>query len=236
MSGHSHWSSIKHQKGVEDLKKSQTFSAISRLISIAVQNGGPDPNGNPKLQAALNKAKAVNMPAKSIERAIQRSLNRKEGNLEEVTYEAFGPGKTLLIIEAITDNKNRTREQLRKILNQNNGKLAAVGSVKWNFDQKGLIHLPSSYTLTDTLELDFIEAGAEDIKEQDNHLVIYTKPQDIQQVVQSLTQQGYQVDSSTIGWVPKEYVTLSPAEKQKLTNLLDALGQADVQEVYTNVN
>ena len=236
MSGHSHWSSIKHQKGIEDLKKSQAFSAISRLITIAVQHGGPDATGNPKLQAALNKAKAANMPAKSVERAIQRALNRQEGELEEVTYEAFGPGKAVLIIEAITDNKNRTREQLHKILNQNGGKLADAGSVKWNFEQRGLIHLPSSYNLTDAMELELIEAGAEDIQQQDDHLIIHTKPQDVQRVVQSLTKQGYQIDSSTIGWVPKEKASLSSMEQQKLTKLLDALGQADVQEIYTNAN
>jgi|AntAceMinimDraft_18_1070375.scaffolds.fasta_scaffold01148_10 YebC/PmpR family DNA-binding regulatory protein len=236
MSGHSHWSSIKHQKQTEDLKKSQVFSKISRFITVAVQKQGPTPAGNPALQAALDKAKAVNMPAKSVERAIQRAVSRQEGNLEEVVYEAFGPGKTALIIEAITDNKNRVREHLHKILNQTSGKLAEAGSVKWLFEQKGLIHLPESYNLSDDLELELIEAGAEDIQKQDDHLVIYTKPQDLQQVVESLEKQGYTIDSSSIGWVPKETITLKPGDQKKLDNFLQSIEEEDIQEVYTNAS
>ena len=237
MSGHSHWSSIKHQKQTEDLKKSQTFSRISRLITVAVQKQGPNPTGNSTLQSALDKAKAVNMPAKSVEKAIQRAVSRQEGSAEEIVYEAFGPGKTALIVEVITDNKNRIREHIHKILNQTGGKLAAAGSVKWLFEQKGLIHLPESYHLSDDLELELIEAGAEDIQEQDEHLVIYTNPKDLQSVVESLEKQGYDIDSSFIGWVPKETILLKPGDQKKLDNLLESLREEeDIQEVYTNVN
>ena len=235
MSGHSHWSSIKHQKQSEDLKRSQTFSKISRLITVAVQKQGSIPSGNPALQAALAKAKAANMPAKSVERAIQRASSKQEGNLEEVTYEAFGPGKAALIVEAITDNKNRTREHLRKALNQTNGKLAAAGSVKWLFEQKGILELPESYQRSDDLEMELIEAGAEDIQEKDNHLIIYTRSQDLQTVTDALTKQGYEIESSSIGWVPKETIELSDTDQKKLDNLLEALSEEDIQEIYTNV-
>ena len=235
MSGHSHWSSIKHQKQSEDLKRSQTFSKISRLITVAVQKQGPLPAGNPALQAALAKAKAANMPAKSVERAIQRALNKQEGKLEEVTYEAFGPGKAALIIEAITDNKNRTREHLRKVLNQANGKLAAEGSVKWLFEQKGILELPESYQASDDLEMELIDAGAEDIREKDNHLVIYTSPQELQKVSEALIKKGYEIASSAIGWTPKETIELDESDQKKLRNLLEALREEDIQEIYTNV-
>ncbi len=235
MSGHSHWSSIKHQKQTEDLKRSQTFSKISRLITIAVQRQGSILSGNAALQAALAKAKAANMPAKSVERAIQRASNKQEGNLEEVAYEAFGPGKTALIIEAITDNKNRTREHLHKALNQVNGKLAAAGSVKWLFEQKGILELPESYESSDDLEMELIEAGAEDIQERNNHLIVYTQPQDLQKVTDALTKRGYEIESSSIGWVPKETISLNNTDQKKLEGLLEALQEEDIQDIYTNV-
>ncbi len=235
MSGHSHWASIKHQKQAEDLKKSKAFSKIARLIAVAVRQQGPDPVGNPALQTALEKAKAANMPAKSVEKAVQQADQQGE-NLEAVTYEALGPGQIALIIQAITDNKNRTRDFLRKTLSQHNGKLAEVGAVKWLFQKRGIIHLPDSYHLSEALELEFIEAGAEDIRQKDDHIVIYAKPQDLQPVVNSLKKQGYQIDYSSLGWVPKEAITLNPTEKKKLESLLQSLEEENIQEIYTNAD
>jgi YebC/PmpR family DNA-binding regulatory protein len=234
MSGHSHWASIKHQKQAEDLKKSRTFSKIAQLISVAVRQQGTDPSGNSALQAALDKAKAANMPAKSVERAIQQASQREE-NLEAVTYEALGPSQTALIIQVITNNRNRTRDFLRKALNQHNGKLAEVGAVKWLFQERGIIYLPDTYHLSEDLELEFIEAGAEDIRQKEESITIYTKPQDLQVVVDSLRQKGYQIDFSTIGWLAKETLALENNEKKKLDSLLETLEEEEsVQEIYTN--
>ena len=233
MSGHSHWATVKHTKEAEDAKKSKAFSKIARLIAVAVRQQGPDPTGNPALQTALEKARAVNMPAKSVERAIQQ-VDQQAENLEAVTYEAFGSGQITLIIQAITDNRNRTRDFLRKTLSRYGGKLAEMGAVKWLFQERGIIHLPDSYHLSEDLELEFIEAGAEDIRQENNHLIIHTKPGNLQSVINSLKEQGYRLDSSSIGWVPKEVIALSATEKKKLGDLLQALEEENIQEIYTN--
>ncbi len=235
MSGHSHWATVKHTKEAEDAKKSKAFSKIARLITVAVRQQGSDPAGNPALQAALEKAKAVNMPAKSVERAIQQ-VDQQAENLEAVTYEAFGSGQITLIIQAITDNKNRTRDFLRKTLSRYGGKLAEMGAVKWLFQERGIIHLPDSYHLSEKLELEFIEAGAEDIRQENDHLVIHTKPGNLQSVINSLKKQSYQLDGSSIGWVPKKVIALSAAEKKKLEDLLQALEEENIQEIYTNAD
>jgi len=182
MSGHSHFSSIKHKKEITDAKRGKIFSKMAKLISVAAKEGGSDPNANSKLKLAIEQAKNANMPKDNIDRAIKRGTGELSSEkLEQVAFEAYGPGQTAIIIEGITDNKNRTLGEIKQILSQNNGKLAGEGSVKWLFERKGAIIIDPQLQKEqlkdkEKLELEAIEAGAENIYWHDDILDIYTKP------------------------------------------------------------
>jgi YebC/PmpR family DNA-binding regulatory protein len=235
MSGHSHAKTVARTKGAEDAKRSAAFSKMARLISIAAREGG-DPVSNSKLRVAIDQAKQVNMPKDNIERAIKKGTGELEGeNLEEFTFEALGPGGIALIIEGITDNKNRTLGDVKQILNQHQGKLAGEGSVKWMFERRGLITVNNEQkTLNkEKLELTAIEAGADDIKWRGEILEIYTKPEDLDSVKKNLEEQGIKMESSSLDWVPKEEVE---AGKEPAEKLFEALDDNDaVQNIYSNI-
>jgi YebC/PmpR family DNA-binding regulatory protein len=239
MSGHSHWHSIKGQKAITDAKKGKTFSKIARFISIAVKEKGPDPSTNAKLRMAMEKAKEVNMPRENVERAIKKGSGEgEEGKLEEVSFEAFGPGNTALIIEGITDNKKRALGEIKQILSKSNGKLVGEGAVKWMFDKKGIISISKEQgtMAKEDLELTAIEAGADDIYWRENGLDVYAKPENLESVKKNLEAKGIKIESSFLGMIAKEEITVSEKEKADCEKLFEALDESDeVQEIYSNV-
>jgi len=238
MSGHSHWHSIKHQKGLADQKRGNIFSKLSRDISVATKEKGANPDTNPALRIAIDKAKGFNMPKENIERAIKKSTGDLEGSkLETVIFEAFGPGGIALIIEGITDNKNRTFSEIKQILNQNNGKIANEGSVKWLFERKGCLSIKNGDLKNrESLEMKAIEAGAEDIDWQDDALNVYTKPEDLEKIRKNLEKSGVQIESVSLDWVAKEEVEAEEKIRQSCEKLFESLDENEsVQEIYSNL-
>ncbi len=239
MSGHSHWSKIKHEKGAADIKKGQAFSKMARLISIAAKDGGSDPEKNPKLRLAIEKSRSLNMPKDNVERAIKKGAGElNEVQLEEVLFEAYGPSNIAIMIEGITDNKNRTLSEIKKILSQNNGKLAGEGSVKWLFDRKGVIIIDAekSSKSKEELELTAIEAGAEDLRWYNNSLGIFTKIEELDKIKDKLAKKEVVIESISLDWVAKELVEIPEKEKESSEKLFELLDENDsVQEIYSNL-
>lgn len=240
MSGHSKWSQIKHKKAITDAKKSKIFGKLARIITLAAKGKGGNPETNAPLRLAIDNARSLNMPADNIERAIKRGTGEIEGVvMEEVSYDAYGPGNVALIITGITDNKNRTLGEVRNILNKLNGKLAE-GGVGWLFDKKGVIELSTeenSGKNKDELELAVIEAGAEDIKWDDNILKIYTQPENFEATKKNLEKTGLKIASSSLDLIPKTPIEITDEKiKNQLEKLLDALDEHDdVNEIYSNL-
>jgi YebC/PmpR family DNA-binding regulatory protein len=234
MSGHSHFASIKHKKGRADEARGKAFSKMARVIIIAAKDGG-DPESNAKLRLAIDQAKKINMPKDNIERAIKKGSGELEGEkMEEVTFEAYGPGGIAIIVEGITDNKNRTLGELKRILGQYNGKLAGEGSVKWMFERKGSILIEESQKPKEELELLAIEAGAEDIKWREGYLNIYTKIENLEEIKKILEEKGIEIESSSLDWVAKE--ELDVKEKESCEKLFSALDEDDdIQDIYSNL-
>ena len=239
MSGHSHFSSIKHKKEITDKKRGQIFSKLSRQISVTAREGGADPDINSKLRLAIEMAKRLNMPSENIERAIKKGTGElEEAKLEPITFEAYGPGRIALIIEGITDNKNRALNEIKQILSQNNGKLAGEGSVKWLFERKGVITVNSKQLTVsrEDLELKAIEAGAEDIYWHNDILDIYTKIEDLDKVKKNLENQAIKIDSASLDWAAKEQILIGEKEKETAQRLFESLDESDaVQEIYSNL-
>jgi len=240
MSGHSHFQKIKHAKGIADVERGKTFSKVIKLITVAARGGG-DPEMNPKLKAAILKAKEINMPANNVERAVKRGTGEIEGiELQEIMFEAFGPANIGIIIEGITDNKNRSLAEIKQALSKNNGKLAAEGSVRHLFERKGVINLEVEAQAEEmrdkeSLELLVIDAGAEDISGDDEFLQIYTAVDDLESVKANLEKSGVKIESFTLGWKPKNEIQVSEKEAQVLDRLFQALDDNDdVQEIYSN--
>ena len=239
MSGHSHAKTILHKKQITDAKRGKIFSKLARQISVAVKEKGSDPETNSALRLVIEKAKGFNMPKDNVERAIKRGTGALEGeNLEEVIYEAYGPGNIAIIIEGITDNKNRALGEIKQILNQNGGKLAGSGSVKWLFERKGTIIAGKEQGVGDKeeLELKAIEAGAEDISWRDNILNIYTKPEYLDKVKKNLEEQGVKIESFSLDWVAKNLVDADEKAQKVAEKLFEALDESEtVQEIYSNL-
>ena len=242
MSGHSHFSSIKHKKSLEDEKRGKIFSKMARMISVAAKEGH-DPTSNPKLRQALDEAKNFNMPKDNIERAIKRGSGETKGEkLEEVNYEAFGPGGIAVIIEVITDNKNRTLAEIKHILQKYNGKLAESGSVKWLFEKKGVIIIdPNGQTQIikkEDLEMKAIEAGAEDTlwHVDENLLDVYTKTKNLEEIKKNLKDQGVKFESASLDWVAKDPAEIVQKDKESSKKFFEELSENDaVQDVYSNL-
>lgn len=241
MSGHSHWSTIKRAKGLADAQRGRVFSKMARLITIAARDGG-DPDLNPKLKETIQRAKEFNMPAANVDRAIKRGTGELTGGeLYEVVFEAYGPGRIAIIIEGITDNKNRTLAGIKQILNQNNGKLAGEGSVKWMFERKGIVAANVKIQMSNVkekedVELKVIDAGAEDFAWQGDFLEVYTKAEELEKVKKKLESSGIKIETSNLGWIAKEEIELSEKEKTSAEKLFEALDENDdVQEIYSNL-
>ncbi len=243
MSGHSHAKTIMATKTANDAKKGKIYSKYGRLITIAVKDGGGsgDPLKNAKLKTVMEQAKNMNMPKENIERAIKKGTGELAGEvLEEVSFEGFGPGGIAIIIEGITDNKNRTLGEIKVALNQNNGKLAGEGAVRWMFDRKGAITINPKLQITnfknDELEMAAIECGAEDVKWFGDELEVYTKPEDLEKVKKALEEKGIKIDSASLDYIAKEEVEISEKEKEQAQKLFEALDENDaVNDIYSNL-
>ncbi len=239
MSGHSHAKTIMATKMANDAKKGKIYSKYGRLITIAVKDGGGsgDPFKNAKLKAVIEQAKNMNMPKENIERAIKKGTGELAGEtLEEVSFEGFGPGGIALIINGITDNTNRTLGEIKSILNQNNGKMAGEGAVRWMFEKKGAVIISKNDKAKEDLELLAIEAGADDIKWKGDELEIYTKPEDLEKIKKSLEEKGIKIDSASLDFVAKEEVELSEKEKEQAQKLFETLDENDaINDIYSNL-
>lgn len=238
MAGHSKWAQIKHKKAHTDAKKGKLFTKLVKEISVAARLGGGDPDGNPRLRTAIEKAKEVNMPSENIKRAIMKGTGELPGvSYEEVLYEGYGPGGAAVIIEVMTDNKNRTLPEIRHILSKNGGSLGETGCVSWNFQKKGYILVDKSKIDEDTLMSVVLEAGAEDMKndpDEENYEIITTVDK-FSTVKDALTKASIEFSMAEITMLPKTYVKLTGNQAEQMLKLLDALeDHDDVQNVYSN--
>lgn len=238
MSGHSKWAQIKHKKAATDAKKGTIFSKIARLIIVAAKEKGGDPATNAKLRMAIEKAREAGLPKDNIERAIERGTGGKEGEtLEEVLYEAYGPGGVALLIQGVTDSKNRTTNEIKHILSEHGGKLAAQGSVEWMFEKKGVVEIPftGDPEKKSELSLTLIDAGAADIEEHADGLTAYVSPSSLDAFKGELERRTLPFAETSIEYIPKTTVTPAPGDAEALEKLLEALdGHDDIQNVAVN--
>lgn len=237
MSGHSKWATIKRKKGAADAKRGQVFTKFAREIQLAAREG-PDPNFNFRLRLIVDKAKAENMPKDNIERAIRRGagLDSDGAQLEEVTYEGYGPHGVALYIQTVTDNKNRTVSELRRALTRGGGSLGESGSVGWLFDSKGYIALSMEGRNQDKVFELALDAGADDVQFNEESAEVYTEPTDLQAVRQVFQDARYKLESAEVTMLPKTYVSLSPADTLQVMSLIENLEEIDdVAKVYSNL-
>jgi YebC/PmpR family DNA-binding regulatory protein len=237
MSGHNKWSTIKHKKGAADAKRGKIFTRILKEMTVAARMGGGDINGNPRLRAAVAEAKANNMPKDNIERAIKRGTGELEGaTYEEITYEGYGPGGVALIVEAMTDNTNRTTPEIRHIFEKNGGNLGTPGSVKFQFERKGYFAVEKSAVSEDKLMEVALEAGADDLQTDDPEAFeVYTSPENFEQVRQALEKNDVATTEAKLGQIPQNYIKLDDNKSKSMLRLLEMLDDHDdVQNVWSN--
>lgn len=235
MSGHNKWSTIKHKKAATDAKRGKIYTRLVKEIILAAKTGGGDANMNPRLRTAINAAKAANMPRENIERAVKRGTGEIEGAAyEEITYEGYGHNGVGIVVDVMTDNKNRTVAELRHIFSKYGGNLAETGAVSWNFDQKGYFNVPSAGLDEDEFMMQAIEAGAEDVELSDDVFDVYTNPGDFHTVISNFEGLGFPVMNPELTRVPKNTVNADEVAS-KLMKLIDMLEDLDdVQKVYAN--
>ncbi|MBW2245778.1 MAG: YebC/PmpR family DNA-binding transcriptional regulator [Deltaproteobacteria bacterium] len=238
MSGHSKWSSIKHKKGATDAKRGKIFTKLIKEITVAARFGGGDPAANPRLRTAIQAAKSENMPKDNIERAIKKGTGELEGvNYEESIYEGYGPGGAAIFIESLTDNKNRAVADIRHILNKAGGNLGSNGCVAWIFEKKGYIVVENDAVDEDTLMEVAIDAGAEDVIEDDSNYEIITEPKDFEAVKAAIEEQSLPYIAAEITMLPQSTVNLQGNEAEQMVKLMETLEDCDdVQKVYTNAD
>ncbi len=238
MAGHSKWSNIKHKKGKEDAKRGKEFTKLGRYIMVAAKEGGSDPDFNPALKAAIEKAKASNMPNDNIDRAVKRGAGElDEGNFEEVIYEGYGPAGIAVFVECLTDNRNRTAPDVRHAFDKFKGNLGQAGCVTFMFDRKGIVAIEREESIDeDELMMQAIELGAEDVLVEEEGYEIITSPEDFNEVRDGLKDQGYEFVMAELTYIPQNTVELESEEDIKnMENLIDMLeDHDDVQEVYHN--
>lgn len=236
MSGHSKWSTIKHKKAAQDAKRGKAFTKLIREIMVAAKEGGGDADSNPRLRIAINKAKIQNMPNDNIDRAIKKGTGDLEGvSYMEIAYEGYGPGGAAILLDALTDNKNRTAGEVRNIFSKNNGNLGENGCVSWMFERKGMIYVNvKKYSEDQLLEL-ALEAGADDMAKEGDEFVIYTSPINYTEVLENLKALKVEIIESEVTMKPKNTVKVTGEDAQKLLKLIDLLeDNDDVQNVYSN--
>jgi len=236
MSGHSKWATIKHKKGALDAKRGKIFTRLIKEITIAAKLGGGDADGNPRLRGAIAAAKAENMPSENIKRAIQRGTGELEGvSYEEITYEGYGPGGVAIIVDVLTDNKNRAVSEIRHAFSKNGGNLGADGSVSWMFTTKGLITVPKSAASEEKLTEIVLEAGAEDLSDQGENWEILTDPKDFEAVSEAIKAAKITPETSEVTKIASTYTKLEGAQANAMIRLLETLEDLDdAQNVYSN--
>jgi len=236
MSGHSKWHSIKHKKAAIDSKRGRAFTKLIKEMTIAARIGGGDPDGNPRLRTAIAAAKAVNMPVDNIKRAVMKGTGELEGGqLEEITYEGYGPGGVALLVAVVTDNRNRTVGEIRHVFSKNGGNMGEAGSVGWMFHKKGYISVDASKGDEETLMTLAIDAGADDFKSEGEVYEIYTAPESLESVVNAIKAKGIEPDSSEVSMIPQNLIKVEGKAAQQVLKLFEALDEHDdVQHVYGN--
>lgn len=240
MSGHSKWSQIKRQKGANDAKKSAVFTKLAHAITVAARQGGNDPDMNFSLRLAIDRARAANMPKDNIERSIKRGTGElQEGELHEMTYEAFGPEGVALVIEALTDNKNRMAADIKHLLSEHAGRLGGPGSTRWMFDLKGVLEIASESLSNhdqDALELQLIDAGASDLHSHADGITVYATPADLQAVKTTIESLKIPIADAQLQLIPKTPTSISDAARGKVLKLVDALeAHDDITNVYVSL-
>ena len=236
MSGHSKWATIKHKKGATDAKRGKIFTRLIKEITIAAKSGGGDPDGNPRLRTAILAAKAENMPADNIKRAIQRGTGELEGlSYEEITYEGYGPGGVAIIIDVLTDNKNRAVSEVRHAFSKNGGNLGAEGAVSWMFTKKGVISIDKDAADEDKLMEIVLESGAEDLNDEGSHWEILCDPKDFEAVTEALKAAKIKPETAEITKIASTYTKLEGAQANAMMRLLETIEDLDdTQNVYSN--
>ncbi len=235
MSGHNKWSTIKHKKGAADAKRGKVFTKIIKEITVAAKLGGGDPAGNPRLRAAVDKAKSENMPKDNIERAIKKGTGELEGvSYEEIVYEGYGPGGVAVLVECMTDNRNRTVSDVRSTFTKCNGNMGETGCVSWMFDKKGLIVVSKDVDFEKLFEV-ALEAGAEDVADEEEQYEVLTDPTTFIEVREALEKAGFAHESAEVTMIPQTMVKLDGKNAENMLKLMDRLeDNDDVQNVYAN--
>jgi len=238
MSGHSKWSTIKRKKGAADAKRGKIFTKLIKEITIAARESGGDPSSNPRLRLAVDNAKASNMPADNIDRAIKKATGELEGvTYHELTYEGYGPGGVAILVEAATDNKNRTVAEVRHLFSKNGGNMGENGSVAWMFDKKGVITLPTQNKTEDEIMDIVLEAGAEDLQTEEEFFEIQTPLEAFEPVRRALLAKNLNIENASLQWIAKNTVNVSGDDSEKVMSLIEALEESDdVQNVYSNAD
>ncbi|MBU1168222.1 MAG: YebC/PmpR family DNA-binding transcriptional regulator [Proteobacteria bacterium] len=238
MSGHSKWANIKHKKGKEDAKRGKVFTKLIKEITVAARMGGGDPNANPRLRTAIAAAKSENMPKDNLDRAIKKGTGELEGvNYDEIVYEGYGPGGAAVIVESLTDNKNRSIADIRHIFNKWGGNIGSTGCVAWMFDKKGLIVVGKDDVDEDVLMEMAIEAGAEDVKDEDDSFEVLTAPEDFEAVKEAIDAAKIIYSLAEVTMIPQNMTRLEGGEAEKMIKMMDALDECDdVQTVHTNAD
>jgi YebC/PmpR family DNA-binding regulatory protein len=236
MSGHSKWHSIKHKKGALDAKRGKLFTKFIKELTVAARTGGGDPDANARLRKAISDAKAGNMPNETIDRAVRRGTGAEEGvNYEEITYEGYGPGGVALLIEAVTDNRNRTVAEIRHMFSKNGGNLGEAGSVGWLFEKKGYIVVEKAAKAEEELFDIAIEAGADDLRDDEDNFEIITSPESFEKVQDAIKSAGIEPQVAEVSMVPQTYVQLAGNDARQMLKLMEAIeDHDDVQKVYAN--
>ena len=236
MSGHSKWSTIKRKKGANDAARAKVFTKIGRELAVAVKQGGPDPSVNTKLKDIIAKAKQNNVPGDNIDRMLKKAAGETDtANYEEIVYEGYGPSGVAVVVEALTDNRNRAAAEVRSTLTKGNGSLATSGSVSFNFERKGQIEVPSEGVDFDDLFEKAGDAGAEDVIDDGDVFTVITDPSDLHTIRKALQDSGFDYDSADMVMRPKNEVSLSLEDAQKVSKLIDNLDDLDdVQNIYAN--
>lgn len=238
MSGHSKWATIKRKKGAADAKRGQLFSKLARAIIVAAREGGGDPDSNSALATAIQKARDNSMPKDNIERAIQRGAGTGDDavQMEEIVYEGYGPHGVAIVLTVVTDNKNRTLADIKYVLNRTGGNLATSGAVTWQFTQKGYIEIERKGVDYDEVFMIAAEAGADDVQDEDDSLVIYTPREELGAVVRTLRQAGYKITEAELIWMPNNEVELDTAHAMQVMSMIEKLEDLDdVHSVASNL-
>lgn len=237
MSGHSKWSQIKRQKGAADAKRGQLFTKLGRELTVSARAGGADPDNNARLRMAIQRAREANMPMDTIDRAVKRGAGAAEGPaLEEIAYEGYGPGGVAILVEAMTDNRNRTVAEVRNAFTRGGGSMGESGCVAWLFNSRGVVSVRAAPGDLDGIALEAIDAGAEDVATTDDTLEVYTSPSDLETIRSVLAEQNVTIETAEVDMVPKSTIVLDTKDALTTLRLMERLEDLDdVQRVYTNL-